>query len=79
MPKKNADYPARLDLFVKDETRILVIAIAYHMGKAGKYAKACRPLLEAGIKAYIDGLSARDKRDLDAIVGNVNITHGNMP
>jgi len=73
MPKKNADYPARLDLFVRPNTRLEVIAIAYQMGHKGKYAKACRPLLESAIKAYVDNLSPREKKDFDTILDNVMI------
>lgn len=76
MPKKNADYPARLDLFVRPETRREVISIAYHMGHKGVYAKSGRLLLEKAILDYVEGLSQREKREYDAIMQNVMIAEG---
>ena len=79
LPKKNADFPARLDLFVKKETRLKVIAIAYQMGLKGVYAKSGRALLEKAIEEYIDDLSPRDKADFDKILNSVMISEGDLP
>lgn len=57
MPKMTRDYPARMDVSVTQEMYNEVLAIAYNMGANGKYAKAVRPLLRAGINAYLEDLS----------------------
>jgi hypothetical protein len=73
MPKKCADYPARVDLHVSEETRVKLIAIAYHQGYKGIYSRTVRELLDEGIKRYEEGLSKRDKEDFEMIMMNVKM------
>ena len=76
MPKKSADFPARLDFFVSKDTRRTLIAIAYHLGYRGVYAKAARLLLDQVIEKYIDDLPPREKVEFNKIMSNVLIQEG---
>ncbi len=76
MPKKCADYPARLDLHVSKIARIKLISIAYQMGHKGEYAKSVRKLLDEAIERYEENLDPREKADFELIVMNVRMAEG---
>lgn len=71
MSRGNAEFPERLDFYVTREMRMQVIAISYLMKAKGKHAPASRNMLSLGITHYLKGLTAKEQREYDQILGNV--------
>ena len=76
MPKLVPDYPVRVDVSVSKKMRMEIVAIAYHMGAKGKYAKAARHLLRMGIDKYLEKLSPKEKGNYERIYSNVMLMEG---
>ena len=71
MPKLHKDFPAQLSLGVPLEMRQNLQAIGYLLGSGGEYAGACRNVLNAGIKRFIEGLDDSKRAEFEAILSNI--------
>lgn len=79
MPKRNKDFPARLDISVPPEMRLQLIAIGYYRGIGGEYATPARNMIDEGIAKFFHGLSAVERSRFDEILANVKIREGVLP
>ena len=71
MPKFQPDFEKRIDVWVTAEMRLQLVAISYHMGGKGKYAKSARPLLSIGIESYLENMTAKARKEYEQILKNI--------
>ena len=73
MPKRPTDFPERIETWVPEETRVQLMAIAYHMGARGQISTPVRNFVTQGIRAYMEGLQGRALKDFEEILANVRV------
>ena len=73
MPKKFKEFDARLDFLVPKKMKLDLISIAYMMGAGGEHSTPARNFLRRPIKAYIEGLSDKERGEFNQIRANVEI------
>lgn len=62
-----------LTFWLPPEIKQELVTVAYMMGHAGVVAKVVRKFLIEGVKKYKAGLTPKQQKDFDLILGNVQI------
>lgn len=71
MGRPKSQYGRKLSAMVSTQMLAHLLAIGYLNGHGHEYAASLRMLLRPALKAYIDGLGEKERKDFDEILRNV--------
>lgn len=74
MPKLSKDFDTTLNFGVELELKQNLVAAGYLLHRKGEYAGPARSMLWGAYKAWLGGLSPRDRKDFDEILTNVRLS-----
>ena len=73
MPKTHKAFPSTLNFGVDLRTKQVLTAIGYMTGQGGEYASPARNFLAKQIKAFVEGLGPKERKEFDEILSNVEL------
>lgn len=73
MPKTAKEFPCTINLSTTLEIKQSLVAMGYLQGDGGKYASAARNCMTRGFRAWLAGLSDRERKEFDEILERVKI------